>query len=128
MAKRIVSAVALVCVLAVAVPVAAQSPSWYAGAELGAARVEFRPYYQYPVGTPDQYFDRASGMEVALIAGREWALAPRLRLGALARFAYSDARWTLGITTGEHSTFTYRLGPSVAISAAPAFRISERVW
>ena len=84
----------LVLVLGLLLPSAAAA-QWYAGADLGMSFVTFRTDYSYPVGTPDSYANRASGVEAGALLGYDLVLSRVLTLGLELRTATDGARWEL---------------------------------
>ncbi len=105
--KAIFSFLFLLVMLSLPTSAAAQ---WYAGADLGMSFFSFRTEYSYPVGTPDSYVNRASGLEAGALLGYDFPLGKALNLGVEVRSATNAARWELD--TDDAFSGTEKGGPA----------------
>ena len=113
--------------LSVASPAMAQADGaqWYAG--VGAARMnaDFRPYYTYYAGgTPDQFENKAHGLQLEFLAGRRHRLSERWSLSVEASAAANSFTWSLSIPS-EPSELEYSLPYRFAMSVVPELQLGR---
>jgi opacity protein-like surface antigen len=121
MKSRLIVALLVGGALSVAVPASAQNAgaSWFAGVGVSRLNVEFRPYYTYYAGgEPDEYVNKADGVEVEVLAGRRHRLSDRFSLTVQGSAAFNGVTWELSIPE-EPAELEYSLPYRFALSVAP---------
>src|SRR5262245_14786065 len=98
----------------------AQDSGWYVGAGLGKLNTKYLPYYTYYVGgTPDQFENKADGLQLEVFAGRPlrrmddgWSLSLE------GNASFNSFEWSLSIPE-EPSELAYSQPWRVALSVVP---------
>jgi hypothetical protein len=126
MKTRLVMALIMSSLLAVASPVMAQDSAWYAGIGAGKQNTTYRPYYTYYMGgTPDQFENKADGLQLELFAGRQlrrtddgWSLSLE------ANASFNSFEWSLSIPE-EPSRLEYSTAYRFGLSLVPEMRFGR---
>jgi opacity protein-like surface antigen len=107
--------------LSIAAPAMAQSDEsgWYAGVGAGRLNADFRPYYTYySGGTPDQFENKANGLQVEFMVGKRLRSSERWSLSLEASASFNSFKWSLSIPE-EPSELEYSLPYGLALSVVP---------
>lgn len=98
----------------------AQEGGWYAGAGGGKLNTKYLPYYTYYLGgTPDQFENKADGLQLELFAGRRLRrLDDGWSLSLEGKASYSSFEWSLSIPE-EPSELEYSQRWRFALSVVP---------
>jgi len=122
-----VAALVFTFTLTWASPALAQNDAapWFAGVGMGRVNTEFRPFYTYyGGGTPDQFENKADGLEVEVRAGRRHRLSDRVSLTVQGSAAFNSVSWTLSIPS-EPAELEYSLPYRFALSVAPEVHLGR---
>lgn len=127
MKTRVAMPLLIGALLSIASPAMAQDEGsqWFAGVGAGRLNTEFRPYYTYYAGgTPDQFENKAHGLEIEFVAGRRHRLSERWSLGVEGSAAFNSFEWSLSIPS-EPAELEYSLPYRFAVSVVPEFHFGR---
>lgn len=127
MKTPVVVTVLIGVLLSYASPVMAQDDGsgWYAGLGGGRLKTEFRPYYTYYAGgTPDQFENEVTGVQVEFLAGRRLRSSERWSLSLEGTASFNSFQWALSIPS-EPAELEYSLPYRVALSVVPEVRFGR---
>ena len=123
--RHVAIVIGLGFILAGAAPAAAQD--WYAGASLATHEIRFNPHYTFYDGAEPQQFDnRARGLQINLAAGRRTALGGRFSIGWQGAVGMNGFEWSLSIPS-EPADIRYALPFTVLATAVPEVRLGSRI-
>jgi hypothetical protein len=106
--------------LGLASAASAQESGWYVGAGAGKLNSKYRPYYTYYLGgTPDQFENKADGLQLELFAGRQLRqLDDGWSLSLEGKASFNSFEWSLSIPE-EPSELEYSQRWRFALSLVP---------
>ena len=100
-----------------------EKTAWYAGVGLGRLNTRFQPDYTFVLGGDPQQFDnKADGLQVDLIAGRRHRLNDRFSLAYQGAVGINGFKWSLSIPS-EPADLRYSLPYTVIASAIPEVHV-----
>jgi len=113
---------------------AAAAAQWYAGAAAGPRFDTFRAKYDYRIGTPDSFVNRAAGFEAGILLGYDLVLNRTLTFGLEVESATNRARWELdniddyeGTPKGGPSHLEYDMPWNYGAAAVLKIRVLPRL-
>lgn len=101
--------------------------TWYAGAGVGHLYTRFEPAYTFLNGdAPQQFENKADGLQVDLLAGRRHRINNRLSFGYQGSVGINSVEWSLSIPS-EPAALRYSLPYTILGTAIPEVHFTKMV-